>query len=201
VGKTHFRQHRYSDVLRDSLSASSFEHRLSVSKMDPMLEREQHHEGEYSNGHWIEVNDYHSSHVHSPAHEYNSFNFSQNTHNGLPMDSYNRHVQPIYSASHQAQPLYPGQWPSMLTNPPHQTHSHMQAPAAAPIPPPLAPASSFAGTHSLPRITTQDPATTPSTARRTLTDQDRRRMCQYHEDHPSVKQTEIGGKASRQKNT
>jgi hypothetical protein len=26
-----------------------------------------------------------------------------------------------------------------------------------------------------------------------LTDQDRRRMCQYHEDNPTVKQTEIGG--------
>jgi hypothetical protein len=26
-----------------------------------------------------------------------------------------------------------------------------------------------------------------------LTDQDRRRMCQYHEENPSVKQTEIGG--------
>ncbi|MCJ1307145.1 hypothetical protein MMC25_000791 [Agyrium rufum] len=28
--------------------------------------------------------------------------------------------------------------------------------------------------------------------RRTLTDQDRRRMCQYHQENPSVKQTEIG---------
>jgi hypothetical protein len=32
-----------------------------------------------------------------------------------------------------------------------------------------------------------------STPRRTLTDDDRRRMCEYHESHPGVKQTEIGG--------
>ena len=31
------------------------------------------------------------------------------------------------------------------------------------------------------------------TPRRTLTDDDRRRMCEYHESHPGVKQTEIGG--------
>ncbi|KAK2753663.1 hypothetical protein FQN55_000026 [Onygenales sp. PD_40] len=32
----------------------------------------------------------------------------------------------------------------------------------------------------------------PSTPRRTLTDNDRRRMCLYHEENPHVKQTEIG---------
>jgi hypothetical protein len=31
------------------------------------------------------------------------------------------------------------------------------------------------------------------TPRRMLTDDDRRRMCEYHESHPGVKQTEIGG--------
>ncbi|KAL8773016.1 MAG: hypothetical protein Q9209_002036 [Squamulea sp. 1 TL-2023] len=38
------------------------------------------------------------------------------------------------------------------------------------------------------------PIPTPQSGRRTLTDQDRRRMCQYHEENPSVKQTEIGRK-------
>jgi len=33
-----------------------------------------------------------------------------------------------------------------------------------------------------------------SVSTETLTDSDRRRMCQYHEENPSVKQTEIGGK-------
>ena len=32
-----------------------------------------------------------------------------------------------------------------------------------------------------------------STPRRVLTDDDRRRMCEYHESHPGVKQTDIGG--------
>jgi hypothetical protein len=35
---------------------------------------------------------------------------------------------------------------------------------------------------------------TSSTPRKTLTDADRRRMCLYAEEHPTVKQTEIGGK-------
>jgi hypothetical protein len=31
-----------------------------------------------------------------------------------------------------------------------------------------------------------------STPRRTLTDDDRRRMCEYHESHPGVEHAEIG---------
>lgn len=30
--------------------------------------------------------------------------------------------------------------------------------------------------------------------RKMLTDEDRKRMCRYHLDHPNTKQTEIGGK-------
>ena len=43
--------------------------------------------------------------------------------------------------------------------------------------------------------TTVTPFTTAgdSTPRRLLTDDDRRRMCEYHERHPGVKQTDIGG--------
>lgn len=33
-----------------------------------------------------------------------------------------------------------------------------------------------------------------ATPRRTLTDEDRRRMCVYHEEHKTAKQTDIGGK-------
>jgi hypothetical protein len=35
--------------------------------------------------------------------------------------------------------------------------------------------------------------TAGSTPRPTLTDDDRRRICEYHESHPLAKQTEIGG--------
>jgi hypothetical protein len=68
----------------------------------------------------------------------------------------------------------------MLTNPATYT-----APPVA-IPPASAPVVKGNGTK-LPAI-----HATPS-PRKTLTDSDRRRMCQYHEENPSVKQTEIGG--------
>jgi len=72
-------------------------------------------------------------------------------------------------------------WPSMLTNP-----ASYSAPPVA-IPPASAPVVKGNGTK-LPAI-----HATPS-PRKTLTDSDRRRMCQYHEENPTVKQTEIGGK-------
>ena len=156
--------------------------------------KEQPHEGEYSNGQWVEINEYQASHAPSPAHEFNNFNFVHSSHHGLPVDPYSRPIHSFYSAPHQQQPIYPAQWPSMLTNP--STHAPSQPPPPPP-PPPTVPVSSFASTHSLPPITTQPPPPSQPTARRTLTDQDRRRMCQYHEDNPSVKQTEIGGVRSR----
>jgi hypothetical protein len=44
-------------------------------------------------------------------------------------------------------------------------------------------------------VTPVTPVTTSgdSTPRRVLTDDERRRMCEYHEKHPGVKQTDIGG--------
>ena len=66
----------------------------------------------------------------------------------------------------------------MLTNP----ASYPPPPVAIPVTaPPLVKGS----TGKVPGGT--------STPRKTLTDSDRRRMCQYHEENPSVKQTEIGG--------
>lgn len=70
-------------------------------------------------------------------------------------------------------------WPSMLTNP-NSYASHSAPPVA--IPPVTAPLKQA----KLPAIHA------PSQPRKTLTDDDRRRMCQYAEDHPNTKQTEIG---------
>ncbi|PVH96247.1 CenpB-DNA-bind-domain-containing protein, partial [Periconia macrospinosa] len=103
-------------------------------------------------------------------------------------------MEPMYSAAMhpphnparnthtQLQPLIMPQWPSMLTS-----QSTYVPPIFPSAPVPITPASatpvSATSTHS---------GRTSSTPRKTLTDQDRRRMCQYHEDHPTVKQTEIG---------
>lgn len=71
-------------------------------------------------------------------------------------------------------------WPSMLTNPGGFNTSPPVAipPVSAgvvPLKPSRPPLSQLA-----------------SQPRKTLTDDDRRRMCQYHLDNPSMKQTEIG---------
>jgi hypothetical protein len=153
--------------------------------MDPMLIKGEHHDGDYGSGQWVGMDEYHS-HAQSPAQEFNGYSFISGQH-GMPLEpAYNRPMPPLYSSPQTQAPLFSTtQWPSMLTNP----SSHQ--PTSAPPVPPLAPIATYTTAHPLPPIA-PPPASTP-TARRTLTDQDRRRMCQYHEDNPTVKQTEIGG--------
>ena len=167
------------------------------------MPKEHHHPHEGDFGHsspWPESH-HPSPHTHSPAHEY-GFGFLS-AHSaaggtspyGMPMDpSYGRSHVPMYtSAPAQTGPvaLVAAQWPSMLTNP-SSSQPPLAPTPAMPAPPTLAPVPSFAAAHSLPPLSTPPPP--PSTSsRRTLTDQDRRKMCQYHEDNPTVKQTEIGG--------
>lgn len=69
-------------------------------------------------------------------------------------------------------------WPSMMT-----TSANFFAPSVI-VPP--SPALTVKGMSSKLEGT--------SSPRRTLTDNDRRRMCIYHQENPSVKQTDIGGK-------
>ncbi|OWO98517.1 hypothetical protein B2J93_2252 [Marssonina coronariae] len=125
----------------------------------------------------------------SPPYEQSGFTFTQPfQNNALPTEqpftqriSTNHH--PLPHTSHQ--PLLPlimpshPTWPSMLTNP------------ASYSTPPVAIVSTATpmvkgNCKKLPANHAAPPA------RKTLTDSDRRRMCQYHEENPSVKQTEIG---------
>ncbi|CBY00671.1 hypothetical protein LEMA_P018010.1 [Plenodomus lingam JN3] len=111
----------------------------------------------------------------------------------LPMEPiYGTSMHPPHHPSHptprtthpQLQPLIMPQmpqWPSMLTS--QSTYQPSLFPSApVPITPASATPVSASSTHSR----------TSSTPRKTLTDSDRRRMCQYHEENPTVKQTEIG---------
>lgn len=166
----------------------------------------EHHNGQekYDTGYgdnsgWVEINNnnYNSSQNQSPIYENESFglpSFSYPSH-GLPSESsfppprmphtqsppnhYSNHQQllPLIMPSHTQTT-----WPSMLTNP--VTSS---IPPVA-IPPVSVPPQTKGNLPKLPAI-----HTAPS-PRKTLTDSDRRRMCQYHEENPTVKQTEIGGK-------
>lgn len=165
-----------------------------LATMNPAMVKEQHHEGDYSHSPWVEVNDYPSPHTQSPAQEYGAFGYLGTSH-GLPMEpTYARPLLPLYTTYQSSQPMMTTTWPSMLTSPSSQPPPVMPLMPAAPLP--LAPVSSFAPVHPLPPLSNPVPQ---STARRTLTDQDRQRMCQYHEDNPTVKQTEIGGEQCRRR--
>ncbi|RFU35756.1 hypothetical protein B7463_g620, partial [Scytalidium lignicola] len=145
----------------------------------------------FGNDGWVDINNsYNSSSQHqSPIHEYGGYSYmeSMNNHGLPPEPSFTRLAPPTQSTHQQLLPLimpsHPT-WPSMLTNP-----ASYSAPAPVPAPaPPVAipPASASLKTTKLPAIHSNP------TPRKTLTDSDRRRMCQYHEDNPTVKQTEIG---------
>jgi len=150
-----------------------------------------HENGFGNNDGWVDINhNYNSSQHQSPIYEQGGFGFMQQpVHHGLPSESTfpsQRMSQPPPSATTHQQllplimPSHPT-WPSMLTNPASYS--------APPIAIPPAPTALVKGNGAkLPAI-----HATPS-PRKTLTDSDRRRMCQFHEDNPTVKQTEIGGK-------
>lgn len=71
-------------------------------------------------------------------------------------------------------------WPSMIAQDGAFQSPVMHAPASFSPPTPILP--------------TRKTSTGGSTPRRTLTDEDRRQMCLYHEENKTAKQTDIGGK-------
>ena len=121
-------------------------------------------------------------HLHhgTPAQDFPGF------HSGLPqlpMEPRNDIQQgPMHP---QLQPLTMHQWPSMFNS---GSLLNYQPVYMKPIQPmsigPLETPISATSTRST------------STPRKTLTDADRKRICQYAEDHPNSKQTEMGGALS-----
>ena len=129
---------------------------------------------------------------HSPSNDYDDFEFSHSVH--AQMDSvYTRPLQSTFSAP---QPLHPlitmPQWPSQITNP---SESSSPPPVVQLQHRPILPLSKTVPT--IPKLTTLSPKEKPalSSSRKTLTDSDRRKMCEYHNENPNVKQTEIGGES------
>ena len=151
------------------------------------MDHEQHHEQPHLHGHgsdhgganvlqWQNINMFSSSspRLPSPVNGYSNFNMP-----GLPVEPMYGTTQPARASHQRLEPLIMPQWPSMLIN-----KSNYATPlySSAPITtmPPSTPLSS-------------NSSRTPSTPRKTLTDDDRRQMCVFHEKNPNVKQTEIGG--------
>lgn len=127
---------------------------------------------------WVDMASYPHSQHHSAMNDYHGFGYGPSP--IVPIEpSYSISIPQPYT-SQQLLPLTTTpQWPSLLTT---------QSYPSAPLPP--MPVSSMPGLH--PIQTSSLPTT--STPRRTLTDDDRRRMCIYHGENPHVRQTEIGGK-------
>jgi hypothetical protein len=136
----------------------------------------------------------HHSHHQSPAHEYAGFAFSTPQ---LPLEpTFSSGVQPPRTTHQQLQPLVMPQWPSMLTS--QSTYHQPILPTAPASNTPLTSSTSLSApasaTAPVPPPNPRRPSQAGSTPRKTLTDADRRRMCLYHEENPTTKQTEIGGK-------
>lgn len=147
----------------------------------------------YGSDSWVNMNSFHNQ---TTMPDYGGgFGFIPPITHGLPSESLSRMPPPPPPPSHQ--PIHQPQaahtqlpmlmmphatWPSMLTNPNNYGPPHSAPPVA--IPPMTTPLK----TSKLPAIQTT------SQPRKTLTDDDRRAMCQYAEDHPTAKQTDIGAR-------
>lgn len=127
---------------------------------------------------------YPHSHHGTPAQEYTGFNFAS-PHIPMEPSAFSSNSIQQRSLHQQLQPLVMPQWPSMLSNQAHSTYQPMFPQPVQPIQP-----MSIGPLHTPVSATSTRSTSTP---RKTLTDLDRKRMCQYAEEHPNSKQTEIGG--------
>lgn len=145
----------------------------------------------YGSDAWTSMSPYSQSpYSASPLTEYPSFGTFVS--HGLPSESINRmpppppqthqmiHPSPTPMAHHQL-PLLNTTWPSQLTNPaPPQSYS------APPLS--MTPATSAPPVEP-PRLPTQH-----EKSRKTLTTEQKRAMCQFHEDNPGTRQADIGAR-------
>ncbi|KAF2009186.1 CenpB-DNA-bind-domain-containing protein [Aaosphaeria arxii CBS 175.79] len=145
-----------------------------------------HHHSEQSyddhNAGWHDTSVYGHSQHQSSVQDFNALPYNNTSYTPLPMEPiYTTGMHPPRTTHPQLQPLIMPQWPSMLTS--QSTYVPPIFPSAAPVP--ITPASATP-------VSATSTRSHSSTPRKTLTDADRRRMCLYHEEHPTVKQTEIG---------
>ena len=136
-------------------------------------------EGEFPHSPWVEIGTFASPQHSPPMPEYSGFDYGPSQ--LMAVDSYGMSIPPPYASMPLPMPSH--SWPSMLT-----THSPF---AASGLPVSTTPTSV---SPSTPMPPVRKTSTGGSTPRRTLTDDDRRQMCIYHEENKTAKQTDIGGK-------
>lgn len=148
---------------------------------DSAMETESHRapDGEFAHSPWVDLGAFTSPQHSPPMPEYNGFDYGPSP---LMVDaSYGMSVPPPYVSMPLPMPSH--SWPSMLTT----TQSPFPENG---LPPPPMP-TSVSPPAPAPR---RKSSTGGSTPRRTLSDEDRRQMCLYHEENKTAKQTDIGGK-------
>ena len=174
-------------------------HEIYVEPMIVKMEQYDLHQHDqaYGSDHIVEKDSHDHSPRQSPHQAYTTaFDFQSPTQAHFDQTYSSAPYQTSYSAPQPLHPLNTATlWPSQLTNP-STTSSH----AILPVQPrALAPATQDGASSSddpEPSPPPQKQTPTMPTSRRTLTDNDRRQMCKYHEENPSIKQTDIGSKQS-----
>jgi hypothetical protein len=142
------------------------------------METEAHHapEGEFPHSPWVELGAFTSPQHSPPMPEYSGFEYHPSL---MAVDGpYNMSIPPPYASMPLPMPSH--SWPSMLTT---QSPFHENGMPPAPVPTSVSPSAPMPVRKS---------STGGSTPRRTLTDEDRRNMCLYHEENKTAKQTDIG---------
>ena len=142
---------------------------------------------------------YSQSPYQSPVNEYNHWG-GYMPQMGLPSEQLGR--MPHHSMSipptpqphhhhmgHQQLPMLNTAWPSQLTNPTPTGGSYSAPPLSS-----MTPVSSASTQHSVEHVQPKQPPPTPASekVRKTLSAEQKRDMCQYHEDHPNMRQADIG---------
>ncbi|KAF3931062.1 hypothetical protein ABW20_dc0105308 [Dactylellina cionopaga] len=137
-------------------------------------------EGEYTamGGQWVGLSQADCSQAAAPANEFGMYGFVDASHHQLPHEPSYRLPTGGGATSHSFYTTFP-QWPVASTAQPMEPITAVTIPSAT-------------STAATGRRTSVSSNHGTGSSRRTLTDADRRRMCLYHEQHPHVKQTEIG---------
>lgn len=149
--------------------------------MSPTMETETHHvaENDFPPSPWVELGAFTSPQHSPPMPEYSGFDYGPSPLMAVDA-SYGMSIPPPYAS--MPLPMPSNSWPSMLTT---QSPFHETGLPPAHIP--------TAMSHSASTPPIRKTSTGGATPRRTLTDEDRRQMCLYHEEHKTAKQTDIGG--------
>ena len=167
------------------------------------------HDATYSNEGWVDMNTYNPMAMSTYGGDY----YIPATTHGLPSESIGGHMPPPpvphavqqqqhqqnqhqhqHQHHHQQHALpYTNQLPHALIIPTQQPSQvswpslRINTPQNYSTPPVMIPPA-----PSQPRQHPRVPSITTTTPRKTLTIQDRRDMCKFHQDNPHVKQTDIG---------